>query len=182
VPKTVTRTLRVDEELDRAVAKRATSDRVSVNFLVNRCLRKFIEWDAPILELGMVVEPKLLVDRLAEDKDESQFEEYGRDVARGFLKPATLYVMGEFTVASSVELLRRSSLYSGKFRFDFVEGHDSRKQVLIIRHDQGRLWSSYFAGLLDETFKVLLGREVRIEHTDSLCIVQLAPVTQLLRT
>lgn len=177
MPKSVTRTLRIDEDLDRAIGKRASKERVSVNSLVNRSLRKLVDWDIPLLELGAVVVPKLLIDRMAEDKDEQKFGEYGREVARDFLKPATLYVTGEFTVASSIEMLRRSALYSGRFRFDFGEGHDSRKQVLMIRHDQGRLWSSYFAGLLDETFKVLLGEELRIEYTDSICIAQLALVS-----
>lgn len=105
MPRSVTRTLRVDDELDKVIVKRASKERVSVNFLVNRCLRKFAEWDVPILELGMVVVPKLLVDRLAEDKDELRFAEFGREVARDFLKPSTEFVTGEFTVASSIEVL-----------------------------------------------------------------------------
>ncbi len=178
MPKSVTRTLRVEEELDRAIAKRASKERVSVNFLVNRSLRKLIEWDAPISELGLVVVPKLLLDRLTDGKDGQNFEENGRSVARGFLRPATQYILGEFTVSSSIEILRRSSLYTGRFSFDFDEGHDSRKQVLILRHDQGNLWSRYFFGLLDETFKVQLGEQARIEYTDSLCIVQLNAVSR----
>lgn len=179
MPRSVTRTLRVDEDLDKAIANRASKERVSVNFLVNRSIRKLIEWDVPILELGMVVVPKLLLDRLSGDKDEQKFAEYGREVARDFLKPATQYVIGEFTTASAIEVMRRSSLYSGRFSFDFDEGHDSRKQVLVVRHDQGRPWSSYFAGLLDETFGVLLGMDAKVEYTDSLCIAQLAPVSRL---
>jgi hypothetical protein len=181
VPKSVTRTLRVDEKLDSAIAKRASREGVSVNFLITRGLRKFIEWDLPIRELGLVVVPKLLLDRLSGDKDERKFGEYGREVARDFLRPAAVYVTGGFSVASAIEVLRRSSRYSGRFNFDFDEGEDSRKLILIVRHEQGRLWSSYFAGLLDETFNALLGKEARVEYTDSLCIVQLASVSEPIR-
>jgi hypothetical protein len=174
VPKSVTRTLRVDEELDRVITKRAYKEGVSVNFLVTRSLRKFIEWDVPIVELGMVVVPKLLMDRLATGKDGKELEEYGREVARDLVKPAAVYVTGEFNLDSAIEVLRRSSRYSGRFSFDFEEGLDSRKQVLIVRHEQGRVWSNYLAGLLDETFRVLLGKDAKVEFTDSLCIVQMS--------
>jgi hypothetical protein len=174
LPKSVTRTLRVEEELDRAIAKRASKEGVSFNFLATRSLRKFIEWDVPIVELGMVVVPSLVLDRLASGKGEKELEEYGREVARDLIKPATVYVTGEFTVASAIEVMRRSSQYSGRFSFDFDDGLDSRNQVLIVRHEHGRVWSSYFAGLLDETFRVLLGKDVKVEFTDSLCIVQLS--------
>jgi hypothetical protein len=140
---------------------------------VSRCLRRLVEWDAPILGLGMVVIPKLLLERLSGKVDEATFETWGREMARDFLKPATIYSLGEFTLGSVVEVLRRTSVYSGRFNFDFGQGSDSRKRVVVLRHDQGRLWSRYYMGLLDETFKVLLGEEMTVAYTDSLCIAQL---------
>jgi predicted HicB family RNase H-like nuclease len=104
LPKSVNRTLRLDEELDRAIAKKASKDRTSVNFLVNRCIRKFVEWDSPSSEFGVVSVPKSLLDGLVRDKDEEALERYGREVARNLVKPAAEYVLGEFTVESAVEI------------------------------------------------------------------------------
>jgi hypothetical protein len=173
LPRSVTRTVRLDEELDKAISKKASNGRTSVSFLVNRCIRKFVEWDSPSFELGVVSVPESLLDKLARDKDEEALEVFGREVASDFVKPATEYVLGEFTVESAIEILRRSSLYSGRYTFDFANGHDSRNSVIVLRHDHGRLWSRYYAGLLDETFKVLLREEVKATYTDSLCVVQL---------
>lgn len=173
IAKSVTRTLRLEEDLDRAIVKRASSDRVSVNFLVSTSLRKLVDWDIPVVEFGMVVVPDLLLAKFSSDKDEATFERFGRELTREFTDPVVTYAIGEFTVASCIEFFRRVALYSGRFKFDFVEGRDSRSYVMIIKHDRGRAWSRYYLGVLDEVFNVLLGQEAKIAYTDSLCICQL---------
>jgi hypothetical protein len=169
----VTRTLRVDEELDEAVVKRASQERISVNFLVNRCIRRFVEWDSVAKGFGMVATPKMVLDRLAIGKDGDEFESLGRAVAKELVKPSAEFINGEFTVASCVDVFRRSSTYGGGFSFEFGEGRDSRSHVIALRHDQGQLWSRYYAGILDELFRVLLGEEAKVSYTDALCILQM---------
>ncbi len=175
-PGTTTRTLRIDADLDRAIAKRASFERVSVNALVSRSLRKFIDWDVPTLDFGMVIFPKILVDRLALLGTEETLEKYGREVARELIMPVATIVSREFTVTSAVEVLRRVSLYAGTFRFnfDYEVGRDSRTLVLLIRHDNGRLWSRFYFGMIDETFRVLLKEDVKTECTDLFCTARLA--------
>ena len=173
LPKSVTRTLRIDQALDRALSKRAQSERVSVNFLVGRCIRRFIEWDAPVSEFGMVSAPRLMLDELITAKDGDALERLGRQVAREFLKPATEFIMGEFTTEGAAEILRRAALYGRRFGFDFGDGRDDRSWVIVLRHEQGAKWARYYAGLLDETFRVLLGRTMKIASTDTLCVAQL---------
>jgi hypothetical protein len=155
------------------MASAAAKQRVSVNFLVNKCIRRYVEWDSPSVKFGIVAIPKLLLDALAKEEDEETLERHGREVARDYLRPAATYLMGEFTVSSAIEVLRRGAVYGGSFSFDVDEGRDSRHRVIVLRHDQGRLWSRYFAGLLEETFKVLLGEETKLICTESLCVVQL---------
>jgi hypothetical protein len=172
-PNSVTRTLRVDKDLDRAIAAVAAKERVSVNFLVNRCIRRYVEWDYPSAEFGMVSVPNLLWEELTKDKDGSALEQLGRKVAQEYLRPAALYLTGEFTAASATEVLRRASLYGGTFSFNVDEGQDTHNRVIVLRHDQGSLWSRYFVGLLDETYGVLLQRQIKMTYTGSLCVVQM---------
>jgi len=172
-PESVTRTLRLDRDLDRAIASAAAKQRVSINFLVNKCIRKYVEWDGPALELGNVTIPDLLLDALVRDRDGEALEGYGREVARDYIRPAATYMLGDFTVDSALEVIRRGSLYSGAFSFNVDEGHDNRHRVIVLKQERGRLWSRFWAGLLEETFKVLLGEETKIISTDSLCVVQL---------
>jgi len=140
---------------------------------VNKCIRKYVEWDAPALELGNVTIPALLLDALARDKDGDALERCGREVARDYIRPAATYFVGEFTVDSALEVIRRGSLYAGAFSFNVGEGRDSRHRVIVVKQERGRLWSRFWVGVMEETFKVLLGEETKIISTDSLCVVQL---------
>lgn len=138
-----------------------------------RCVRKYLDWDLPSIHIGMVSVPQALLTELGADKSSETLEKYGRLVAREFVKPGAEYILGEFTVASAIEVLTRASLYSGRFRFDFVDGADSRNHVLVIRHEERPQWSMYYAGMLDETFKVLLGQDAKLATTDTLSILQM---------
>jgi hypothetical protein len=70
----VTRTLRLEEDLDKAIVRRASNEKVSVNFLVGRSLRKMVDWDIPVMDFGMAVIPEILLNRFSSDKDEATFE------------------------------------------------------------------------------------------------------------
>jgi hypothetical protein len=123
----------------------------------------------------MIGFPKLVLAKLVKGRTGDELEGIGRQAARENFKPAAEFVMKEFTIASCIEVLRRMSAYGERFIFEFGEGKDSRKHVIALRHDQGELWSRYYVGLLDEIFRILLGEEgVKITHTDSLCILQMA--------
>jgi len=119
------------------------------------------------------MEPKLLINEAFSNKSGEDLENLGRRVAREFLKPGTEYIMGEFSAANAIEVLRRASVYGKRFGFDLTDGHDSRSFVMILRHDQGAAWSRYFFGILDEAFRALLHQSIRITYTDALCVAQL---------
>ena len=171
--KTVTRTLRIDQDLDGALAKRATAERLSFSSLAARCLRRYVEWDVAAPEFGIVAAPRLLLNELSHTSKEDDLERLGRRIAREVLGPGTQFMMGEFNVANAIEVLRRASIYGRNFGFDMMDGHDSRNHVLVLKHDQGLRWSRYYRGILDEAFGVLLGQTIRLTVTDALCVAQL---------
>lgn len=173
MPRSITRTLRVEEDLDAAVAKSANDERVSVNFIINRQLRRYVDWDIPALDLALVTVPKMILDKFASRTTDENMELDGREVTRDVIRPATLQILGEFSVSSVFEIYRRSSLYGGRFHFDFADGKDNTSRVFVIRHDSGPKWSRYYYGSVDEAFRVLLRKEIRTEYTDSLVIAQL---------
>src|SRR2546421_10698552 len=55
--KSVTRTIRIDEDIDFQLEKLAHEQRVSVNYFANQALRKFVEWAVFVDRLGFVTLP-----------------------------------------------------------------------------------------------------------------------------
>src|SRR2546428_10001757 len=52
--KSVTRTIRIDDDINYQLEKLAHEQRVSVNYFANQALRKFVEWDIYAERLGFV--------------------------------------------------------------------------------------------------------------------------------
>jgi hypothetical protein len=173
VPKSVTRTLRLDADLDDAIQRRAAEEKITVNFLFNRTVRKLVEWDVPARKFGLVMTPEGLLNKLIDKFDDASCLELGRMSASEYFKPLAEYLYGEFSLTTSILLLRRSSQYGGRWEFDDVaDVADSRKRILILTHNQGPKWARYYHGMILATFRDLLGKNVKVESTDYVLIAQ----------
>lgn len=171
MPKSVTRTIRLDEDLDRVIQNRARNENASVNFLMNSIIRKFVEWDIPAEKIGLRSIPEALLSRLIGEKDDEKCNELGRWVAREVFRPLAEYIFGDLSIHTSVQVFKRISQYAGRLRFD--DTTDSRKHILILGHNQGHSMSKYYGGVMEGVFHDLLGKQLILECTDSLCIAQL---------
>ena len=173
MPKTTTRTVRLDEDLDDTIQKRAKEEKVAVNFIINRTLRKFVEWDIPNQKFGAIMTPERLLNKLIERYDDESCLELGRASAREDFKPLAEYLYAKFSPQTAIHLFRLISHYGGYLDFDVVADlMDARKQILILRHHQGHKWGKYFQGLIEEVYQVLLGKAIKIECTDYVCVAQ----------
>jgi len=174
VDKSVTRTLRLDRKLDDAISRRAAYEHISVNFLVNRCLQKYLEWDIPSDEFGMVSVSRDLIRKLFRGLDDERIDHIGRENAREYFKTVTETLGGEFTEASAIDLIKRVGVHGRRFDFNIEEAHDGLPRRLVIRHDDGLPISKFYAAMADEMFH-LLNKEAKIATTESLCVIVVGP-------
>jgi hypothetical protein len=176
MPKNVTRTVRLEDGLDRAIQERAKEANTSVNFLVNRLIRKYIDWDLPGEKFGLGPVAASLVNRLFDEVDDKAAYDLGRSIAHEFYEPYAIYLFGELTFDTSIQLFRRASDYGG--RYDFDSNSDKKQHVLIMRHNGGQKLSKFYSGVLQGVYSEILKMEVKIECTKEHCVVRL-PVVAL---
>ena len=152
---TVTRTIRLEAELDEALEKLASDGGESVNALLNRTLRKLAEWDRVAEAFGIMGVAQGTLIRLMEAITQDQARELGVWAAREQWEPMMRYMYGQVSVDSvlrSIDLLARNS---SRFIFDHVVM--GRKHVITIRHSMGMKWSSFYEGAARTTIEDLLG-------------------------
>ena len=171
VEKSVTRTLRLETSLDEELTRRAKHEHVSVNFLVSKCLQKYVEWDIPSVEFGMVSVSRDLLRKPFGDLDDQKIERYGRENARNYFKVVTEILRGEFTEATAIEVIRRVGVHGKRYEFNVEEAENDHFRRLVVRHDDGFPMSKFYAAMADELFHVLLRKETKISTTNSLCVV-----------
>jgi len=168
--KSVTRTLRIDEELDRSIQEIAADENLTINSLVNRTLVKLVEWDRPGQKVGFVSSPSTLLGKLLSDRDGQGCELLGQWAAREVFVPFIEFLFGEVSVPNVLLLFKRASRY-GQFAFG-VTG-DSGKRVLILKQTLGPNWTSYYGGVMRELFQAVLKKKFEIEYASGMVIAKL---------
>lgn len=147
----VTRTVRIDKDLDDRIQTLANHERMSVNALVNRSLGNLVEWDRFADFFGMMTFTPMLLEDLVERLSVDEALALGRKNADEFAKPMIMLMHGEFDVVHALEALRRFG--SGTRSFRFEDRVDGRRHVMVVHHARGRKWSAFFEGMLVGIFQ-----------------------------
>ena len=164
------RTFRVETDIDEAIERIAKEERLSHSQVVNKALRKFVEWDSAQSTRGLVSVPSLLLVRLMNDKTEEKAREIGRWAGKELFLPNLLAGNATASVESSERLMKNLGAYGGRFTFEHIV--KDRKHIMVIGQKMGRNWSAYYAGALEAIFEKLLGKVLRETISDNMCVIE----------
>ena len=171
----VTRTIRLDGDTDRALSTLAEKERVSVNFLVNRALRKFIEWDVYADKFGFVSMPSSLVTKMMSYLSDEEAKEMGRWAGQNLVKDFLTFWFKEVSVTTLVKGYPALESKYGK-SFEYEEHVEGGRWTIILKHGRGIKWSHYYEELLRSVFEQLLKKEVKTERTEDQVVARFSAV------
>jgi hypothetical protein len=155
-----------------ALQQKARDERVSVSFLINRLIRRYIDWDIPTKEFGVIPVPSVLFSRLFEELDESKCEKLGRWMAHEFFEPIGKYYFGQMTYEASLMILKRVAQYSGRSVFD--ESDDKTlPHKFAIRHEGSPKVLAYYNGVIRGVYEDILKMKVNIQTKEDVTVVEL---------
>src|SRR2546425_12628986 len=158
----VTRTVRLDEDVDHQIQEFAEKEKVSVSQVVNKALRKFVEWDTYASRFGFVTIPTSVQAKLFTYLSDEEAREVGGWAGRNFARDFTLFRFKKIsleTILKAISLL--GSSYVGLFEVEHkTEGSN---HTLVIIHGRGMKESIFNEELLRVVFKELLALDVRTE-------------------
>src|SRR2546426_5593313 len=81
----VTRTIRIERDVDDFLRKFGDREGVSVNLLVNKAIRRLVEWDIYAEKFGLVALPSSLIERMMDRLTDEEAGELGRWVGRNLI-------------------------------------------------------------------------------------------------
>jgi predicted transcriptional regulator len=166
----VTRTIRLEKELDEALQRIAKSEKVTVNSLVNRSLTKFVDWDIHADKFGMIALRPALAIELMERQSVDEARELGRKAARDSARQAVEFLYIGVTLPNVIEFLRRFGRYGG--RYDFEESREGRKHVILLRQAMGLKWSTFNEGLVRGLLEDEMGLKIEVSVSPDLCLAR----------
>jgi len=156
-----TRTVRFDRELDMELQAIANHSKMTVNAVVNRSVRRFLEWDMHAERFGIMQASPTLLTTLMIRMPLEEARRIGRALAKDIVRPSIVDMLGEFTFENTMEYFRRFAAYAGRFQFE--HRIEDRKHVIVIRHPLGSKWSAYYEGMMDGTLHGELGIKIEQE-------------------
>ncbi len=166
----MTRTLRLDDDIDEALEKMAQERGESVNAIAGRALRKLVEWDRLAGNAGLVLISPVTLGRLMDSQTQEQAKALGEFVGNEVWKPVIISRFGEVTLDSVLKSIELIGRYMG--RFNFIYSTEGTKRVITIRHSGGLNWSRFYVGAATPLFSEALGLAIKSTMTEELASME----------
>jgi hypothetical protein len=155
---------RVDHDTIDSLRSLSEKERVSVNVLANKALRRYVEYDVLAEKFGLITISKALLKTLFALMTEEQARELGRKSGNEAGPGFVTFWYKKFDLENTIKAIAKvTSEYGRNFSFD--SSFDGKTHVLIMRHESGRNASAYYAESIKAIF-ALLGLVCRIDENE----------------
>ncbi|TLZ70726.1 MAG: hypothetical protein E6K10_07235 [Methanobacteriota archaeon] len=168
----VTRSVRIEKDADERLRALADQSDTSVNTLVNRALRKFVEWDAYGEKFGFVAVPGIMLTKLMDHLTDEQARALGSWAGKNLLREFITFWFKEITPETLLEgFPRLFAKYAHAFAYEEHVEDDYR--VIILKHGSGPRWSTFYQEATETAFRELINREVHVEKSENQVVLRL---------
>jgi hypothetical protein len=161
--RSVTRTLRLDEDVEAGIVEMAEREQFSFNLLANRALRKLVEWEDKAGKFGFIQVPTSIVEKVFSILSDDEARELGREAGANTIPEMVLFWFKKFTPETALRAMEMIGSYGNAFRLQYTIDGDA--STVVLKHDRGPRVSSFYAELFGSLFKPM-GAKVETQETD----------------
>jgi hypothetical protein len=170
----ITRTIRIDEEVDRNIEEIASKRRITVNTLRNSILRRYVERDYYAERFGAILTFSACMDRIMDMLTDGNIEELARWTGRDIFKEYAMFSFKKVDLDSVLKVIRQ---WGQMGNFQYEERVVNGEYHIICQHDGRPKMSKYYSETLRSAFRHLLSIDVKIESTEHQVSVRFRPPT-----
>src|SRR6266702_5384058 len=158
-----TRTIRLEGDILLKLEELANQENVSISFIINKALRRHVEWEIYAEKFGFMMTFTARMRRLYDSLSDEEARTLGRQSAENEYSEFINFWFKKIdfdTTLKALDLL--GSEYSRNFKFD--HSYDGNVHTIIFKHDRGARTSAYYA----EIEKVLFNRlNLKVDAVES---------------
>ena len=154
--RSVTRTLRLDEDVEAGIVEMAEREQFSFNLLANRALRKLVEWEDKAGKFGFIQVPTSIVEKVFNILSDEEARELGREAGTNTLPEMVLFWFKKFNPETALKAMEMIGGYGNSFRLQYTI--DGETDTVVLKHDRGPRVSAFYAELLGSLFKPMENR------------------------
>src|SRR6267143_6989047 len=175
--RSVTRTLRLDEDVEGGIVEMAEREQFSFNLLANRALRKLVEWEDKAGKFGFMQVPTSIMEKVFSILSDEEARELGREAGMNTLPEMVLFWFKKFNIETALKAMEMIGSYGNSFRLQYTI--DGETDTVVLKHDRGPRVSAFYAELLGSLFKPM-GAKVETHETDGQVVATIIrPITSV---
>jgi hypothetical protein len=176
-------TFRLDSSIVDELQRDANQNEISLNVLVNKILRMYVEWGRYEHTLGMIPVPQNFFSsliqetiRLAEsngisiDPYKEKLIKYSAEIAFYNIKESVILMRKKFDLWSVLSVLQEYMKVSGITADHRIER--GKKHIFVIQHELGEYWSLFAKELLNLIFYNLANVRAEIQISQKSIIAE----------
>jgi hypothetical protein len=180
--RSVTRTLRLDEDVEAGIVEMAEREQFSFNLLANKALRKLVEWEDKASKFGFIQVPTSLVEKVFSILSDEEARELGREAGTNTIPEMVLFWFKKFNPENTLKALEMIGSYGNAFRLQYTL--DGETNTVVLKHDRGPRVSAFYGEMFQSLFKPM-GAKVETHETDGQIVATItrpvASATSVLR-
>ena len=167
----------IDHDVSEKIDELAAGHTLEVNVLVNKAIRRYVEWGRYVDTFKLVTSDprlmKILWSHITIEEAREKGTQNGKDTVVEFI----LYYFHKFDLDSVLKIFQLiGAEYANAYVYSEFGHKDSR--TIILRHSMGRSASAYYGA----SFKALcdrLGVKVELEESEDQLICKIGPASTL---
>ena len=167
--KTSTFTLRIDENIIKSLQNESQLQDISLNTLINKILKRYVEWDSYEPKVGMIPIPKLLVEKLFEKRSKQEIIDLAINVGKNELEDILLFMNKKI---DWILFLNWFELRLQNSAIEIVHTIEANKHTFIMKHGMGENWSLYHKTIFELISKENSKNPVQIKYNSRIISIE----------
>jgi hypothetical protein len=163
--RSVTRTIRLDEDIVFQLAATAERERQSGNIIISKALRGYLEWTQYARLFNHATVSHTLLEKMMDYLTADEARELGRWSATNTLVEMTNMLFGGVRLTSTIATLAIMAKHSGRFVLEHT--FENPKHYLILIHDAGLKWSQFYEEYLITAIQNSQVKQFDVKITDN---------------
>ena len=162
-------TYRIPTEKLHKLTKETEAKQVSLNTLINQILKEHLDMHGIASQVKLYYLPKPFLMRLINEYSEKELTELARETAKNDLVDISLFLSGEFSIAS-ISDIAETWLRISKMPYRYETNSDSFK--IIIQHEMGLKYSYLIREICRYLLEVAFEAKASYNITDDTLVIE----------
>jgi hypothetical protein len=170
IQKAVVRTVRMQDDIEVGLQRFAEEQGLSVNALVCKVLRKYVEWDALVNKFGWIQNASQFEERIMTYLTDEDACEFGKWAGSVLAKEYVGFWFKDLNFENFLRGIRLLAAGAGHFRLE--EQNEKGTLIIICHHGRGPKWSLFYRELFKVSFDELCNLKIDVDFTDNQVVLR----------